>query len=161
MTKNSSSSRAPAALSSNKQPQTAKKWRTRRNNVQIPTCEPRWEKLQPEGSTLLHSNRMEKDRFRIRVHRNIENAEIRPKPPVEHVSTVNRAAHASRNQYDVLHRQHPHTRRKIRGQWQSPDFQVRTARRGGNVEEEILPKASMTDRRSQAESPPTAAPATA
>ena len=38
--------------------------------------------------TLLHSNRMEAKRLRIRVHRNVENAEIRPKPPVEHVSTV-------------------------------------------------------------------------
>ena len=35
-----------------KPPQTAKKWRSRRNNVQIPTCKPRSEKLQPEASTV-------------------------------------------------------------------------------------------------------------
>ena len=30
---------------------------------------------------------MENERIRIRVHRNVEKAEIRPKPPVENVST--------------------------------------------------------------------------
>ena len=42
-------------------------------------------------------------KHRIRVHRNVENAEIRPKPPVEHVSTVEpRSARVPKNQYVVV-----------------------------------------------------------
>ena len=79
MTKNSSSSRAPAALSSKKPPQTAKKRASRAER----NC-----KQKHRLCTLLHSNRLEKDRFRIRVHRNIKNDGIRPKPLRDHVSTV-------------------------------------------------------------------------
>ena len=76
-------------------------------------------KLQPEASTVHTSpfNRMENERLRIRVHRNEENAEIRPKPPVEHVTTVEpSSARVPKKPYAVLHKQHPFTRRvpKIR-----------------------------------------------
>ena len=44
---------------------TAETWRTRRDNVQIPSCELRRANLQLDASAV--------ERLRIRVHRNVEN----------------------------------------------------------------------------------------
>ena len=63
---------------------------------------------------------------------------------------LNQAAHASRKiQHDVLHRQHPNTRRTERHKGEGKVQISKCERRdeAGNAEEEILRKASMTDRR--------------
>ena len=54
---------------------TAKKWRTRRKMSRFQSASRAERNCNQKHRlcTFLHSDRMEKDRFRIRVHRNLEN----------------------------------------------------------------------------------------
>ena len=71
---------------------------------------------------------------------------------------LNQAAHASRKiQYAVLHRQHPYTRtrtERYKGEGKVQISKCEQRDEAGNVEEEIHPQASKTDRRPHAQSAP-------
>ena len=79
-----------------------------------------------------------------------KNAEIRPKPPVEHVSTVDQVAHASRKihtLYSTGNTQSPEqglkeTRAKAKSRFPSANSATRR-----HADQEVLPKATTADRR--------------
>ena len=101
-------------------------------------------RLQPEASTVHISpfNRMENERLRIRVHRNVENAETRPKPLVDMYPLLNQVAHASRKtirctpQATPIHQGLKDTRAKAKSRFPSAN----NTRRHSNVEQEFFHK---------------------
>ena len=121
------------------------KWSARRNNVNFQHANRAERSCNQKHRlcTLLHSARMEAKRLKVRVHRNVENMLSSSKALEEHVSTVEPSQDLPKNPIRCTPQGTPK-----QGQSRSVQFcKVRTTRQGRHVEEEILPKASIADRR--------------